>query len=255
MIKKFFMLVLLIFNFNACFAASLPNPISGQSATAIDDAFDAALSGSDVMFTYGDNKVYQIYCQPGFVTDIRLAQGDVVNYIGAGDTVRWIIDQGKVGSGNDVVNHIYVKPIQQGIATNLVINTNERNYQINMIAGNYYNPGVLWQYPINKKKEFEEKIVKDYLTFDSEKLNFDYIVSETKFAWSPQSVFDDGKKTYLKMKPSVFNVDMPAFFVLDKKNKIVLVNYRVVKGIYVVDRLFERGQLVVGTEKVIVKRK
>ena len=57
------------------------------------------------------------------------------------------------------------------------------------------------------------------------------------------------------MKPSVFNVDMPAFFVLDKKNKIVLVNYRVVKGIYVVDRLFERGQLVVGTEKVIVKRK
>ena len=41
---------------------------------------------------------------------------------------------------------------------------------------------------------------------------------------------------------------------LNEKNDVVLTNYRVIKGTYIVDRIFDKAQLVVGKEQVTIKR-
>ena len=56
------------------------------------------------------------------------------------------------------------------------------------------------------------------------------------------------------MKPEVFSNVMPAFFILNENNEVVLTNYRVIKGTYIVDRIFDKAQLVVGKEQVTIKR-
>ena len=101
----------------------------------------------------------------------------------------------------------------------------------------------------------QEEKTDDYLALDPEKLNFQYQVNKKNLTWSPERVFDDGKKTYIKMKDAVKTSAAPAFFVIDPKGKLELANYRVLRGYYIVDRLFEEGSLILGSEKIKIKRR
>ena len=63
-----------------------------------------------------------------------------------------------------------------------------------------------------------------------------------------------GQKTYLKMKPELRSSVAPVFMIAEH-GKTVLVNYRIVGGYYVVDRIFSDGQLLVGTTKIKIRRR
>jgi len=62
-------------------------------------------------------------------------------------------------------------------------------------------------------------------------------------------VFDDGAKTYIQMPAGVQNRQAPAFVILGQDGKGELVNYRVKDQLYVVDRLFDHAQLILGSGK------
>ena len=57
------------------------------------------------------------------------------------------------------------------------------------------------------------------------------------------------------MKEDIVNSELPAFFVLDDDNKMTLVSYRFVKGYMVVDRLFDKGILLLGDKKVVISKR
>ena len=77
------------------------------------------------------------------------------------------------------------------------------------------------------------------------------ITTRSKVDWKPEAVFDDGTKTYIRM-PSRFS-ETPAFYILlDRKE--TLTNYRVKGRYYVVDHLFDRGYLKIGTKRVAIVR-
>lgn len=257
-IKSFFLLAgLIVYTYTMSGAGNVfAEPVAGMQYEQdfTDDAFDAAISGAQVVFPYQTNKIYQIYAQQGYITDIVMQPGEKIGYVGGGDTLRWVLSKSTVGTGRSGVEHLYIKPIQNGLNTNLIINTDRRSYQINIASGNYYNPSVTWiiEQEINDFKR--SKQIDNYLKINPKNLNFDYKFNKKNEPWAPVQIFDDGRKTYLKMKQEVFSTDMPAFFILDKKGEIVLVNYRVLKNTYIIDRVFERGQLVVGKEKIIIKR-
>ena len=65
----------------------------------------------------------------------------------------------------------------------------------------------------------------------------------------PVRVFDDGAKTYIQMPPEVQHREAPVLVVLGSDGKGEMTNYRVQEQTYVVDRLFERAQLVLGVGK------
>ena len=185
---------------------SLGTPVAGEDSLHdfIQNSFDAATAGVEVQFKYEPHETYEIYCQDGFVTDIKFQPGEKVTYVGAGDTTRWIIDRSSAGAGALRREHVYVKPIKRGLSTNLIINTNQRTYQIHAVSGSRYNPMVSWVVETSRelfRRQLEEREIENLMTVNAMNLHFDYKISERGLSWSPTAVFDDGQKTYLKMKP------------------------------------------------------
>jgi type IV secretion system protein VirB9 len=247
---------------NTCAASSLEslgNPVAGEDGTAdyVQNPFDAATSGVEVEFKYEPHETYRIYCQDGFVTDIKFQPGEKVTYVGAGDTTRWVIDRSSAGSGATRLEHVYVKPIKRGLSTNIVINTNMRTYQITAISGSQYNPMVSWV--VEKSMDDLNKMIRareieNMMTVNAANLHFNYRINNSEYKWAPTMAFDDGQKTYLKMKPEIKSSTAPIFMV-EEHGKSILVNYRVVGGYYIIDRVFGRGNLMVGTDKVRISNR
>lgn len=219
----------------------------------VEDAFDAAVNGVKVMLPYAENKVYRIYCQEGFLTDLILAPGEEIKYMAGADTARWSVSNINYGS-LITQQHVLVKPLARGLETDLIITTTRHVYHLYMRSGSFHNPMVEWLYPETKAQMAARNEARNYLAINPSELNFNYKFSRTDLPWAPEKVFDDGKKTYIKMKPELSNYAAPAFAIIENGN-IKLANHRLVKGYYVIDRLFEEAQLATGKEKIKIKRK
>ena len=185
--------------------------------------------------------------------DIRLEPGETLKYVGGGDTARWRIDNAKTGRFGNTVEHILLKPLQNGISTNIVINTDRRSYQLIVEAGPAYNPMVSWIYPKSDTQIYEEQQTKSYSSIDPSQIKFGYKISDTHYKWSPVNVFHSEYKTYFKMKSDIKDTELPAVFVVDDDNKLLLVSYRFVDGYFIVDRVVDQAVFVLGGKKVKVK--
>lgn len=258
MFRSSFMAALMFISFTgSCYATDyiempaniVPDSISQEF---IVDSFDAAVSGTKVLLPYAENKIYKVYCQEGFLTDLMLAPGEEITSIAGADTERWILTNINAGS---VIKrqHVLIKPVSRGLETNLIITTNQRSYHLHLRSGSFHNPMVEWLYPRNEFGSVDGTAVKDYLAFDPEKLNFRYKFNKKFEHWAPDKVFDDGKKTYIKMKDEMFNYKAPSVFVKDN-GQLLLANYRLIRGYFIIDRLIDEAVLVLGKEKIRIKR-
>ncbi len=126
-----------------CFV--MPNADAAQKI--IYDSPDGIHVGARTTFRYLPDSLFRVKTKLGFVTDIELKQGEMVTYIAGGDTTRWLIDKAMVSN----VQHVYIKPIEKDIKTNIIINTNLHSYRIKVVSGEDYNPLVMFP--------FSEKII------------------------------------------------------------------------------------------------
>lgn len=220
-----------------------------QNRGFIIDAFDAAGVGAEVQFPYLDNKVYRIYTQTGYVSDIVFEKNEKIVYVGGGDTVRWRVDTSTVGNEYENYCHLYIKPLADNITTDFIINTNKRVYRLIVVSAGRYNPVVRWIYKGGDNTGAAVRRVEDSTNFASlnpADLDFNYKIDKPKLAWAPASVFRTNNKTYIKMKPDIEHFELPAVFVIDDENKPNLVAYRFLDGTFIVDRLFDKCILVAG---------
>ena len=65
-------------------------------------------------------------------------------------------------------------------------------------------------------------------------------------AWRPLRAFDDGKKVYIEFPSGIAQGEMPPLFVIGPAGGSELVNYRVNRNYYIVDRLFAAAELRLG---------
>ena len=108
MIKQVLLVAALCVSFST---AAFAGPSTGyDSSEFVEDSFEAAINGAEVVFPYQENKIYKIYAQKGYITDIKMQSGESIISVTAGDTTRWIIDKAKVGKGRSVIEHLYIKP-------------------------------------------------------------------------------------------------------------------------------------------------
>jgi type IV secretion system protein VirB9 len=82
-----------------------------------------------------------------------------------------------------------------------------------------------------------------------EDLNFDYSVTGKDEQLRPVRVYDDGAKTYIQMRPEMQHREAPVLLVIGNDGKGEMTNYRVRNETYIVDRLFDRAELVLGAGK------
>ncbi|WP_425442439.1 P-type conjugative transfer protein TrbG [Sphingopyxis indica] len=242
-------------------AVAAPSDVKTQVGRANDAARvqpdRATFLNAIQKYAWADGALFQIYTAPGQVTDIALQEGEELvgpGPVAAGDTVRWIIGDTLSGAGTSRRVHILVKPTRPDIMTNLVINTNRRTYHLELRATPAtYMAAVSWSYPADelialRAAETErERAAPVASGIDFAALNFGYRISGDKVSWRPLRIFDDGRQLFVEFGDGIAEGDMPPLFVLGDKDGAELVNYRVKGRFLIVDRLFERAELRLGS--------
>ena len=216
------------------------------------------MRGATTIFNYRDDAVYQVTSAVDYVTDVRLKPGEkLTTPPSAGDTVRWNIGVMESGAGEKTTTHLILKPTETEIETNLVVVTDKHTYQLALKSGDVHMPSVAWNYPEDNEAQIRAALKREKNsepTVRPEHLRFSYKIEGSDVVWRPIRVFDDGAKTFLQMPLQMRVDEAPALFVLESGEAPLLVNYRVEGDYYIVDRLFQEAELVVGTKKRISVR-
>lgn len=226
-----------------------------------------------ILFAYGMSQPY-IVCAPLKLCDIALQPGELINDVKVGDQSRWVLDGAVVGTNENRIEHILIKPKQAGLENTLFIATNMRAYSLNLISHATENMGkVGFTYSDsspngqlslssnssiktliesrNRKVQAAEKVDvvtdKDIL---GSNLNFDYRVYGDSVKWKPVRVYDDGIKTFIDFDiKKIQGRELPALMIYDTNRLGSMINYRVQRGRYIVDGIFDNAGLVLGVGK------
>ncbi|MDR1579999.1 MAG: TrbG/VirB9 family P-type conjugative transfer protein, partial [Synergistaceae bacterium] len=86
-----------------------------------------------VVIVYG-SYTPKVVCRPMYVTDVILQPGERVTGVHPGDAARWTFTPGKSGAGKSEQVHVLIKPLMADISTNLVINTDRRTYNLDLMS-------------------------------------------------------------------------------------------------------------------------
>jgi type IV secretion system protein VirB9 len=219
------------------------------------------LAGAFQAFPYVEGSIYRIMTAPERVTDIVLQAGETLVAVASGDTARWIVGDTSSGSGPDKRTHILIKPASAGLTTNLLVTTDRRSYHILLTSVRETGlAGISWTYPQDalialREAEQAKRLAEPIASgLSVEKLDFRYVISGDSPAWRPVRAFDDGRQTYIEFPSDIGVGEAPPLFVLAQGGEAQLVNYRMRERFYVVDRLFDRAELRLGTKRQQIVR-
>jgi P-type conjugative transfer protein TrbG len=251
---------------SACIATlSLPSPalaqpspkdaasISARNEAATRGASDAALVGALHEFAYEKGALYAVQASPQRITDIALEPGETLLSVSAGDTTRWIVGDAQSGIAGNIQSHILVKPNAANLATNLVIMTDRRVYHVDLRStSGAAMASVAWRYPVEMTLPGSlppsppppAATAPQPPTFTPETLNLRYRIDGDKPDWRPLSAFDDGKQVYIEMPDNL--IEAPPLSVIGDEG-LEAVNYRIRGRYYIVDRLFKKAELRLGS--------
>ena len=219
-------------------------------------------------YNYGDH-IPKIICRPNRITDISLQAGEKVTAVHAGDTARWQINPAKSGAGDDETVHVVIKPLVPDISTNLVVMTDRRTYNLDLVSSvREFIPSVRFSYPDdavrnwnafiaeNRMKKQNELVLSEGTNLSPDNLYFGYEIAKGKdVSWKPVRVFDDGLKTYIEMPVKYRSMEAPVLLFYEGRQQ-KLVNYRVKERFYIADRIMtKKAVLIAGKTRVVIERK
>jgi len=215
-----------------------------------------------VLYTYGAG-LPTVVCAPLRVCVVELEAGEkLIGEPHIGDAVRWIIAPAGAGQSGAVTPMIVLKPKQAGLDTNLLLTTDRRAYYLRLISKpEEYLARVAFAYPEDETRKWQVHLAREEQRRQAEQeaaqvspveslenLYFDYRIDGTEPNIRPVRVVDDGKKTFIQMTPNAAHREAPVLVVIGPDGP-EMVNYRVKGDMYLVDRLFERGALILGVGK------
>jgi len=226
-------------------------------------------SHAAIIYDYNPDQVYEIYTRPLRVSDIVLQAGEqAVEAPFVSDSERWIIGGGVSYDNGMQVQHIYIKPVSSGLSATLIINTDKRVYHI--ILRSYsetHMPIVRWRYLSNLPQNFISpqamssgssavSVASDgsLSGIDPRLLSINYRITYSFFNkpyWLPDLVFDDGKKTYIRLPDLVLQRELPTVF----ENRNDVLNYRVAGNLIVIDKLIEKISVRIGRFEIAIAKK
>lgn len=250
---------------------SLPTVAGGQpNDPKVNEALRLAKQWKDnpELPVRGDNgKVQYLYgatlptvvCSPLYACDIALEPGEKVHQVDIGDGVRWKAKPALSGEGDLTQTHIVIKPVEAGLISNLLINTNRRTYTIQLkSAKTDWMPHVSFVYPEALNQLWENYYAQqaaDKAALEASKLDtghpiadldFNYKISGDKPRWRPLRVYTDGVKTYIQFPDSMQHDESPALLAVGSNEQEQLVNYRAQGSNYIVDKVLREAYLVSG---------
>jgi type IV secretion system protein TrbG len=215
-------------------------PVSAQTdTTGTSDA---------VVYAYGHAQPV-VTCAPLYACVVELEAGERVLATGLGDPERWVVEQAVGGSRTPLV---IVKPTACDLATNLVVATDRRIYDLALEAPVCSRRSVRY----TRRVRFSYSGVLTVPsplpdTFHPESLAFVYRWRPDKrAAWSPVAVYDDGAHVYVRLPGGARHSDLPVLLLELDDGSRAIVNYVVTNDAYVTDRVFARAILRDGSREI-----
>jgi type IV secretion system protein VirB9 len=213
------------------------------------------------VYPFVEGALYRLYAAPEQVSDIALEAGESLIAVSAGDTVRWVVGNTTSGNGDDSRVHILVKPFAPDLKTNMVITTDRRTYHLALESTEKTAMAALsWSYPedqliaLRAQNERAEVAAPMASGLALEDLQFRYAITGDAPPWRPVRAFDDGSKVYIEFPGRIDQGEAPPLFVVGPSGDNELVNYRVRRNYYIVDRLFAAAELRLGQDPQQVVR-
>jgi P-type conjugative transfer protein TrbG len=211
-----------------------------------------------VIYRYGA-AMPPIVCAPERLTTILLEPGERVQAQPViGDSSRWDYQLLSAGEGPTARTSVVLKPKRPNVSTDLVIATNRRQYQLQLVSQEKahlsqvefsYPPTANWLDYKAHQAEQEQKQKENTVASLEGSANFAYTAKSKQHpAFLPKTVYDDGHQTFLKMRPEAKDWDT-AVLQTAGPNGCEIVNYRITGDTWVIDRLFMSAELVSGTGK------
>ncbi|TIV60211.1 MAG: conjugal transfer protein TrbG [Mesorhizobium sp.] len=200
---------------------------------------------------YSSEQVFLVTGTYGMVTTILFGADEEITQVVAGDTVSWQI----LTSADR--RSLTLKPMEKDAPTNLSVVTTKRTYSFDLRVNDSRSmqnqtyklrftypedaglkgTAELWKQAQDAQKKPNIKNIR------RDKVNYDYGFKGDDSA-KPLWVFDDGLKTFMK-----FTGDIPAIFIVDRKRRVSLVNYRREEDYIVIDTVSRQWTLRYGTEE------
>ena len=222
------------------------------------DPLPTAGENGTVVYRYGA-AMPPIVCAPQRLTTILLEAGEKVQSQPVmGDTLRWDYQLMIAGEGPTARTSLVIKPKRPGVSTDLVIATNRRSYQLQLVSKAIEHLSqVEFSYPVSanwleyqgEQSRLEQQRKDNTVAELQGKANFAYTVKTRQHPpFTPKAVYDDSHQTFLKMPPEANDWDT-AVLQTSGPHGCEIVNYRVNGDTWVIDRLFTSAELVSGTGK------
>lgn len=239
--------------------------IEAANKKSVRQANSGKYINSIMNFDYMPGALYQIYCAPYSITDVQFQVNEHINSVGAGDTARWQVTKSSSGVGATKQEHLFIKPMEDGLNNSIVVTTDLRTYHLMLMStSKTYMASVTWHYPEGDNGMLVENLGDDSSenpidltnTVDTGNLKFNYQLRQLtkggKPDWYPLMIFNDGKKTYIKFPPNMQETPNLLFGIGGKTNQVV--NYRLQGNYYVLDSVVYYAQLCGGPEgKTIIQ--
>ena len=216
-----------------------------------------------VLYSYGAG-LPTVVCAPLRVCMIELQSGEkLVGEPHIGDSVRWNLSPAMYGTGASATPVIVLKPQGPGLDTNLLITTDRRAYYLRLLSKpDDYVARVGFAYPDDddNERKWQQQLAeqKDQQARSAriaelapnavESMFFNYRLKGDD-SILPVRVFDDGRKTYIQISQTAKSREAPVLVVIGPDGKQEMVNYRVKDDMYIVDRLFDKAELILGSGK------
>jgi type IV secretion system protein VirB9 len=235
--------------------------VDAANAAALQEPSTHGYINAVQVYPFVEGALYRLYAAPEQVSDIALEAGESLVAVSAGDTVRWVVGNTTSGASGGERVHILVKPFAPGLKTNMVITTDRRTYHLALESTDSTAMAALsWTYPEdqlialkaqNEKADIAAPVAAGLAL---ENLHFRYAITGDSPPWRPVRAFDDGSKVYIEFPGRIDQGETPPLFVVGPTGDNELVNYRVRRNYYIVDRLFAAAELRLGRDPQQVVR-
>ena len=245
-------------------SASSLQTVSTANTASRSAPTPGAYINAALYYDYEAGRLYTVNTSPRFLTAITLRPGEKLISKAAGDTVRWVLGETVEGVGPSQKVIVMVKPVRGDLRTNIILTTDQRTYLLDAVShdGDAYTSVIAWNYPQEQMREAEAARAAAAAPVVAQtaidRLNFSYTVkavnSRRAPRWQPLRVFDDGVKTYIQFPANLGASEAPPLFLVGPKDQAQLVNYRLLGGYYVVDRLIDVAELRLGEKPQAVVR-
>lgn len=174
---------------------------------------------------YDAERIVQLRGAPGYQVTVELSPDEQVQNVAVGDSNAWQVSVNKAG------DHLFIKPTQAGVPTNMTVITNIRVYNFDLVP--LAAPAPDMAYTIQFKYPAMPASVADA---EPKKPSGQYRITGDR-SLRPSNISDDGIRTYVRWPA---DVAIPATFQIGDNSQERLVNGSMRGDQFVIDGIAKK---------------